>query len=108
MEIIAMGDAALMDGFALLGIQTYVGQSNEVINQVLQDLKHNKKRALVFVQQDLMDADIPMLSRLRNGGGSILICAIPQLDQARNFRPEVEQLIGRVMGQHMLEGSHER
>jgi len=106
MKIFAMGSAALMDGFALLGIQTYADPSAEMINDVLAGLKQRNERALVFMQQDLMKAEIPMVTRLRQRGGSILLCAIPHLDQADNYQPEVEQLIGRVMGQSVLEQTH--
>lgn len=103
MKIIAMGSAALMDGFSLLGIKTYADESTEVINQVLTDLKREHERALIFIQQDLMQADIPMVNRLRNRGGTILLCEIPLLHEAENFQPEVENLVSRVMGGSILE-----
>jgi vacuolar-type H+-ATPase subunit F/Vma7 len=103
MKIIAIGNAALMDGFALLGIKTYADASAEEINAVLTELVRNRERALVYLQQNLMSADIPMVQQLRTRGGSILICEIPDLHTAEDYQPEVEKLIGRVLGSSVLE-----
>ncbi len=103
MKIIAIGNSALMDGFALLGIQTYADASADQINAVLSELARNRERALVYLQQDLMSADIPMIPQLRSQGGSILICEIPDLHTADDYQPEVEKLIGRVLGSSVLE-----
>jgi vacuolar-type H+-ATPase subunit F/Vma7 len=107
MKIIAIGDAALMDGFTLLGIKTYADASLEVINDVLTRLeKDHAERGLVFMQQELLRADIPMVKRLRNHGGRILICEIPGLLQVADFKSEVEQLVGRLMGNTVMEIKH--
>ncbi|MDH3387831.1 MAG: hypothetical protein OEN02_07980 [Gammaproteobacteria bacterium] len=103
MKIIAIGNAALMDGFALLGIRTYADASIDEINSVLIEIERSRERALVYLQQDLMSADIPMVRQLRNQGGSILICEIPSLHAADEYQPAVEKLIGRVFGNSILE-----
>ena len=103
MKIIAFGSSALMDGFALLGIETYPDVSNDTIEQVLGELSRNRERALVYLQQDLMQADIPIVSQLRGQGGNILICEIPGLHNVDDYRPQVETLIGRVLGTSTLE-----
>lgn len=103
MKIIAIGDSALMDGFALLGIQIHADESAQQINSVLAELARSHERALVFIQQDLMRADIPMIQQLRMQGGSILVCEIPNLSAATDHQPAVEALIGRVLGSSVLE-----
>lgn len=103
MKIIAIGDPALMDGFALLGIQTYADESVDQINAMLTELARSRERALIFIQQHLMSADIPMIQQLRMQGGSILICEIPNLAAADDYQPEVEKLIRRVLGSSVLE-----
>ena len=103
MKIIAIGSAALMDGFALVGIKTYVDETAEVINTVLSELHRNRDRALVFIQQNLFDANIPMIQQLRNRGGSILICELPDLQAVQDYQPQVETLIRRVLGSSVLE-----
>ncbi len=96
-----------MDGFSILGIKTYVDQSPEEINQILSELKRNQQRALIYMQQNLINADIPMVKQLRERGGSILICEIPNLKEANTYQPAVEKLIKRVLGASVLEGSNE-
>jgi len=103
MKIIAMGSEALMDGFALLGIKTYADETAETVNAVLSELHRNRERALIFIQQNLFDAKIPMIQQLRNRGGSILICEIPDLQVAQDYQPRVETLIRRVLGSSVLE-----
>ncbi|MDH3760993.1 MAG: hypothetical protein OEU50_08415 [Gammaproteobacteria bacterium] len=103
MKIIAIGNSALMDGFALLGIHTCADASADEINALLSELSRSRERALVYLQQDLMNADIPMIQQLRVQGGSILICEIPDLHTADDYQPEVEKLIGRVLGSSVLE-----
>lgn len=106
MKILAMGNSALMDGFSLLGIKTYVDESADTINTVLTELKRNQQRVLIFMQQDLINADIPMVKQLRQSGGSILICEIPNLHDADDYQPAVETLIKRVLGASALEESN--
>ncbi len=103
MKIIAIGNSALMDGFALLGIETHADATADEINSVLTGLARNRERALVYLQQDLMSAEIPMIQQLRAQGGSILICEIPDLNTADDYQPAVEKLIGRVLGSSVLE-----
>lgn len=103
MRIMAIGEAELMDGFALLGIETHADVSNDDIEALLSGLVRSRERALVFIQQDFISDEIPILQRLRLEGGSILVCEIPGLHGARDYQPEVEKLIGRVLGSSMQE-----
>jgi vacuolar-type H+-ATPase subunit F/Vma7 len=103
-EIIAIGNRELMDGFALLGIRTYADADAAEIDELLAELARKRERALVYIQQDMIGDETPMVQRLRLQGGSILICEIPRLGGAEEYRPQVETLIGRVLGSSMREG----
>lgn len=103
MEIIAIGSRELMDGFALLGIRTCADASAAEINDLLSELERKRERALVYIQQDLIGDETPIIQRLRLQGGSILVCEIPQLSDAARYHPHVEKLIRRVLGSSMLE-----
>jgi vacuolar-type H+-ATPase subunit F/Vma7 len=103
MKIIAMGSAELMDGFALLGIETHADATADGIDALLTGLVRGREQALIFIQQDLMRANIPMIRQLRIQGSSILICEIPNLQATDDYRPEVEKLIARVLGPSVLE-----
>lgn len=103
MKMIAVGSSALMDGFALLGIKTYVDETVEAIDTMLQELVRSQQTALVFIQLDSLHASIPMVQQLRNQGGRILICEIPGLQAVNDYQPEVEKLVRRVMGSAVME-----
>lgn len=103
MEIIAIGSRELMDGFALLGIRTHADADAQEIDELLSELSRRRERALVYIQQDLIGDDIPMIRKLRLEGGSILVCEIPPLGGAAEYHPQVERLISRVLGSSMLE-----
>lgn len=103
MRIIAFGDAALMDGFALLGIETHANPKAEAVETILTKLVRSRERALVFVQQELMTDAVPIVAQLRNQGGSILICELPALHCAEHYKPQVERLIARVLGPSTME-----
>ena len=103
MRIMAIGNQALMDGFALLGIETYADISISQLERILLDLRRQDERALVYLQQDLAQADIPVLTFLRNEGGQVLISEIPDILSADAYQASVDQLIARVMGKHILE-----
>ena len=108
MKIIAIGSRELMDGFALLGIETYADAEAAEINELLSELARKRERALVYIQQDLIGEETPIIQQLRLEGGSILVCEIPHLKGAAEYHPQVEKLIRRVLGSSMLERSLER
>ncbi|MDJ0777948.1 MAG: V-type ATP synthase subunit F [Gammaproteobacteria bacterium] len=103
MRILAFGSSELMDGFALLGIETHADAASDTIERILGELVRKRERALVYLQQDLMQAEIPLVAQLRAQGGNILICEIPSLHDVDDYRPQVETLIGRVLGSSALE-----
>lgn len=93
-----------MDGFALLGIETHADISLQELDGLLTDLHRSKQRALVYLQQDLADSDLPILHLLRSEGGNILISVVPDLLSADDYHAPVDQLISRVLGQNVAAG----
>lgn len=104
MRILAIGNQALMDGFALLGIETYADVSLQELDGLLTGLHRGKQRALVYLQQDLAECDLPILHLLRSEGGNILISVVPDILSADDYHAPVDQLISRVLGQNMAAG----
>ena len=104
MRTLAMGHAALMDGFALLGIETWPDATVEDVEKVLSGLIRKRTRALIYLQSDLAKHSGALLQTVRNEGGDILISEIPDILSARDYRAPVELLIERVLGQHALRG----
>ncbi len=93
-----MGNSALMDGFALLGMETFPDATVAEVEQLLTQLSHSKERALIYLQQDLAQADLPILQLIRNEGGNILVSEIPDILSANNYQAPVDQLLRRVLG----------
>ena len=98
MRVLAMGHSALMDGFALLGIETWPDATLQDVEQVLKQLLRSKERAMIYLQSDLAQADNALLQMIRNEGGDILISEIPDLLSAQEYQAPVDQLIARVLG----------
>jgi vacuolar-type H+-ATPase subunit F/Vma7 len=104
MRIIAIGHQELMDGFALLGIETHVDLDAKGVEDLLNGLIRGRKRALVYLQQNLVDMNLPVIKKLRGEGGDILISVIPDILSADGYQAPVDQLISRVLGQNMAVG----
>ena len=104
MRILAIGNQALMDGFALLGIETYADIGVQELDTLLTDLQRSKQRALVYLQQNLANSDLPILQLLHSEGGDILISVVPDILSADDYHAPVDHLISRVLGQNVAEG----
>jgi len=103
MRVVALGGAALMQGFALLGAETYEDATEGDVERVLADLVRGQDQALVFVENSLVRRSGHYLDRVRREGGRIIVSEIPPLDAPKNYRPPVEALVTRVLGPSALE-----
>ena len=104
MRLLAMGHSALMDGFALLGMETWPDASLQDVENLLKQLLRNKERAMIYLQTDLARADSAVLDIIRNEGGDILISEIPDILSAQDYHAPVDDLIGRVLGANAARG----
>lgn len=102
-RIIAMGSEALLEGFALLGVETHADPSPEAVETLLTDLVNSDARALVFMEHDLARRAGHALTRIRREGGRIVVSEIPPLQAPADYRPPVEELVLRVLGPSALE-----
>lgn len=103
MRVIALGGAALMQGFALLGAETYEDATLDDVERVLAELLRGHDQALVFVENTLVTRAGSYLDRVRREGGRIIVSEIPPLDAPDSYRPPVEALVTRVLGASALE-----
>jgi vacuolar-type H+-ATPase subunit F/Vma7 len=103
MRVIALGGAALMQGFSLLGAETFKDATKDDVEQVLAELVRSQDQALVFVENTLVTASGHYLDRVRREGGRIIVSEIPPLDAPADYRPPVEALVVRVVGASALE-----
>jgi vacuolar-type H+-ATPase subunit F/Vma7 len=102
-RMIAMGSAALMQGFALIGFETYPDADVQAVETVLEQLVREDARALLLLEDRLARSEGPWLKRVRNEGGGIVITELPALNQPEAYRPLVEELVTAILGPRALE-----
>ena len=98
MRLLAIGHRSLMDGFALLGMETHCDPTASEVDNLLTTLSRKQEKAMVYLQQDAAYEELPILHQLRNEGGNILISEIPDILSAHEFHAPVDDLITRVLG----------
>lgn len=102
-RIIAMGSAALAEGFGLIGVETYVNATPEMLESLLAELVNRREKALLYIEHDLARSGGPWLARVRDRGGRIVVVEIPRLNAPRAYHPLVEDLVRSVLGPGALE-----
>ena len=102
-RLIAMGSAALMEGFAVIGFETWPDAVPQDVESVLATLSRGKERALVLLEPSLARTGTPALQRLRREGGRIVVVEVPPLQAPQAWRPEVEDLVVGFLGPGALE-----
>lgn len=107
MRVLAIGSQELMNGFALLGIETHTDIDAKTIDHLLNNIIHQQQRALIYLQQDFVQDDLPVLKYLRQEGGNILISEIPSLSSPDQRRAPIDKLIAKVIGPSALEEANE-
>lgn len=103
MRMIALGNRELMDGFALLGIETFIDPDHTELEKLLNEVLISGKRTLIYLQQDLLDLQLPVLDQIRSEGGNILISEVPSLHEPHNRQASIDALITRTIGASALE-----
>lgn len=101
--MIALGSAALTQGFELLGFETWPNATAETMEQVLQELLRTGAKALVVVEHGLAREGCPSFRLIRAEGGRIVVTEIPPLHAPADYQPPVEALVRRVLGPNALE-----
>jgi vacuolar-type H+-ATPase subunit F/Vma7 len=102
-RLIAMGQAPLMEGFRLIGLETHADASHATVERVLAELVRAGARALVFLEHDLARGTGPWLERVRNEGGRIVVTEVPPLAAPGTYAPAVDALVRAILGPGALE-----
>jgi vacuolar-type H+-ATPase subunit F/Vma7 len=102
-RMIALGSPALMDGFALIGFETYADPAPETIEKLMQELLHNQQAALVVIEQSLARNPGRYLLRAQRESGRIVITEIPEIHLSGNYHSRVESLVQNALGPASLE-----
>ena len=102
-RMIALGSAALMEGFALVGFETYADPSPETIEKLLHDLLRKRQAALVVIEQSLAKNSDRYLLRAQRESGRIVITEIPEIYLSGSYHSRVEDLVQSALGPISLE-----
>jgi vacuolar-type H+-ATPase subunit F/Vma7 len=103
-RMIALGSAALTEGFSLMGFETMPDATPRMLEELLAELVQSKQKALLILERELSRSPGRWLSRVRNEGGRIVVVEVPQLHTPGVYRPPVEDLVESILGPTALEG----
>lgn len=93
-RIIALGSAALMDGFRLAGVEVLADATGEQVELLMKSLLSGSDRALVLLEEELAANPGPWLARALSEGGRLVVVRVPPLSSASAWRGDIDQLIG--------------
>ena len=102
-RMIALGSAALMEGFALIGFETHADPAPEAVEQLMQELQRNQQSALVIIEQSLARDPGRHLQRAQREVGRIVITEIPEIHLSGDYHSRVESLVQSLLGPAALE-----
>ncbi len=102
-RLIAIGSAALVEGFALIGFETYPDVSTERLEEILLQVERFQDQALIFLESDLARCDCAVLERIRTQYVRVVVVEIPELHAPESYQPEVEELVRSVLGPSALD-----
>jgi vacuolar-type H+-ATPase subunit F/Vma7 len=102
-RMIALGSAALMEGFALIGFETRADPSPAEVEALMQELIRSQQSALVVIEQGLARNPGNFLLRAQREGGRIVITEIPEIQKSGSYHSRVESLVQGILGSAALE-----
>jgi vacuolar-type H+-ATPase subunit F/Vma7 len=102
-RMIAMGSAALTEGFALVGFETWPDATEDELAEVLGGLLKRREKALVFLEPCLARCKCAELNRVQAEGGRIVVTEVPPLHAPGTYHPAVEEMVVSVLGPAALD-----
>jgi len=102
-RMIAMGSRPLMEGFALLGFETWPNATTEELESLLLELLKSGQKALLLLETQLSQSKSSILSNVRTHGGKIIITEVPEINASHEFHPFVEDLVTQILGKNALD-----
>lgn len=102
-RLVALGQAPLMEGFRLIGLETHPDATHETVEHVLAEMVRAGDRALVLLEHHLAAGRGPWLEHVRSEGGRIVVTEIPPLAAPGTYAPAVDQLVRAILGPGALD-----
>ncbi|MCW8931655.1 MAG: hypothetical protein OQL19_15665 [Gammaproteobacteria bacterium] len=106
-RIVVMGNVDLMQGFALLGFETWPDAQKSDVEKLLLDLLEHHEKALVMLESHLAHFDTPILKKIREKGGNIILTEIPSFYKPDDYHPVIDSLIMQALGPNALEDKND-
>lgn len=97
-RLIFMGEAALAEGFRLIGFETHPDASEESLDRMLGELLQSRARAFLVLDESLSQCCSVRLRQVRTEGGRIVVTEIPRLSQPDEFRGAVDDQVRSLLG----------
>ena len=104
-RLIALGSAALTEGFALIGFEARADPTPAAIEKLMQELQRNQQAALVVIEQSIARNPGRFLQRALREGGRIVITEIPEIHLSGSYCSRVESIIQSILGPEVSGGS---
>lgn len=102
-RMLFLGDAALTDGFQLIGFETWPEPSINELDQVLTELVEQKTNAFIILDSRLAQQNSSMLKRVRAEGGRIIITEVPPLNEPGDLHSEIDEQARSMLGTSSLD-----
>jgi vacuolar-type H+-ATPase subunit F/Vma7 len=102
-RLIAIGSAALVEGFGLIGFETHPDVQLWELEAILEKIASSPRPAMIFLESALARCTCPILEQIRTQYARIVVVEVPTLNAPTDFHPEVEHLVTAVLGSGALE-----
>jgi vacuolar-type H+-ATPase subunit F/Vma7 len=97
-RLLFMGEAALTEGFRLIGFETFPDATEEQLEGVLTDLLSSRERAFLVLDASLSQCCSLRLRQVRSEGGRILVAMVPRLHEPERFRGMIDDQVRVLLG----------
>lgn len=104
-RLVAMGSRPLIEGFHLLGFETWPDATPAQLEGLLEELERHRDKAFVVLEQGLAREPGPWLKRAYAQGGRIVITEVPPLNAPAEYRSHAEEAVLKVLGANALDES---
>ncbi len=102
-RMLFLGEESLADGFRLIGFETHANPGPDEVDRILRDLRRNREKAFVVVDDAVMGQDSPNLKLVRREGGRIVVIAVPPLSAPTALTSEVADRLAALFGAATLQ-----
>ena len=102
-RVIVMGSTELMEGFSLLGFEVCPEATTSDVEQLMLELLEHRQKAFVMLESHLAHFQSPLLKRIRETGGDIIVTEIPSFQTPDEYHPVIDKLIVQALGPNALE-----